>query len=49
MAFETKLSPPVINSKLPAFAGSAINVPFTVSKAVGKNDFTKIAIKIKTV
>ena len=49
MAFETKLSPPVINSKLPAFAGNAINVPFTVSKAVGKNDFTKVAIKIKTV
>ena len=49
MALETRLSPPVINSKLPAFAGSSINVPFTISKAVSNVDFSKVSVKIKTV
>lgn len=49
MALEIKLSPPVISSKLPAFAGTTLKIPFTISKAVSGADFNKIAIKIKSV
>lgn len=49
MAFETKLSPPVIASKLPAFAEDSLKVPFTISKAVSAADFNQVKIKVKSV
>jgi hypothetical protein len=34
MAYTTRLNPPQINSKLPAFYGSTLKVPFMLNKAV---------------
>jgi hypothetical protein len=33
----TKLFPPMIDSKLPAFAGSEMKIPFTMNRAVSLN------------
>lgn len=46
---EIKLSPPVIASKLPAFAGNTMRIPFTISKAVVVSDFNRVSVKIKSV
>lgn len=44
-----KLNPPIIESKLNAFADKRLLVPFTLSKAVGAADFSAVNILIKTV
>ena len=47
--------PPLIEGKLPAFSvnknstSTVINIPYTLNKAVSKNDFTDMIIRIKTV
>lgn len=45
----TKLNPPIIESKLNAFAGTRLVIPFTLSKAVGAADFDGVQLLIKTV
>jgi hypothetical protein len=49
MPLENKLSPPIINSKLPAFTGTKITVPFSISKAVSPVDFDAIFLIIRSV
>jgi hypothetical protein len=49
MALTLKLSPPHINSKLPAFYGNKIIIPFTLNRAVGFNQFENVVATIKTV
>lgn len=44
-----KLNPPHINSKLPAFYGNILKIPFQLNRAVGKNEFTEMQILVKTV
>lgn len=44
-----KLYPPHIERQLPAFTGTMLNVPFTLNAAIGRNDFNKVAIIIKSV
>lgn len=44
-----KLSPPHINSKLPAFCSNKIIIPFTLNRAVGFNQFENVIATIKTV
>ena len=44
-----RLYPPQIEGKLPAFTGKNIKVPFQLNMAVGRNEFSEIAIIIKTV
>jgi hypothetical protein len=44
-----KLYPPVIEGVLPAFCGSAIQIPFTMNKSVNEFEVAKFALKIKTV
>ena len=45
-----KLSPPQINASLPAFiAGEALTIPFSLNRAVGRNDFNEIALIVRTV
>ena len=41
--------PPQIESKLPAFYGNIIKIPFVLSKAVSRNDFDRIWLRLKTV
>lgn len=49
MSLERKLNPPQIEVKLPAFCGSDINIPFTLTRAVSPVDFNKIAVIVKSV
>ena len=49
MPLESKLSPPIINSKLPAFTGTKITVPFTLSKAVSPVDFDAVYLILRSV
>lgn len=44
-----KLNPPIIESKLNAFASKRLVIPFTLSKAVGAADFNAVVMLIKTV
>ena len=47
-----KLHPPVIDGKLPAFAGTSMNIPFKLNRAVALSDLsvaTPLKLKIKTV
>ena len=49
-----RLSPPQIESKLPAFAKDSeglvsINIPFTLNRAVGRDEVKEVKILIKTV
>lgn len=47
-----KLHPPVIDGKLPAFAGTSMNIPFMLNRAVALSDLneaTPLKLKIKTV
>ena len=47
-----KLHPPVIDGKLPAFAGTSVNIPFMLNRAVALSDLneaTPLKLKIKTV
>ena len=46
---EEKLSPPLIDNKLPAFYGSELDITFTLTKAVSAADFNKVRVLIKTV
>lgn len=43
-----KLYPPIINNILPAFYGTNLIVPFSMNKAVSKNEIGGFAAKIKT-
>jgi len=45
---EEKLSPPLIDNKLPAFYGSELDITFTLTKAVSAVDFDKVRVLIKT-
>ena len=45
----TKLYPPYIEGTIPAFSGTVITVPFSMNKAVSKNQVAGFALKIKTV
>jgi hypothetical protein len=45
----TKLFPPAIDNKLPAFAGRTLRVPFTHNKAVSMLQVGAITAIIKTV
>ncbi len=49
MALTLKLSPPHINSKLPAFCGNTLIIPFTLNRAVGFNQFENVVAIVKTV
>jgi hypothetical protein len=58
MALERKLNPPQTNNKLPAFIGKRQNehngsyqmaIPFNLNKAVGRADFNKMQLLVKTV
>lgn len=44
-----KLYPPYIESKIPAFTGTYLKVPFQLNRAVGRNEFSEMAIIVKTV
>ena len=47
-----KLYPPAIEGKLPAFAGTSINIPFSFNRAVSVNDLdqdTPLCLRLKTV
>ena len=47
-----KLHPPVIDGKLPAFAGTSINIPFKINRAVSMTDLNKntpLRLRLKTV
>lgn len=47
---EHKLNPPQINNTLPAFiSGGTLTVPFNLNRSVGRNEFKRIAIIIRTV
>jgi hypothetical protein len=45
----TKLYPPAIDNKLPAFAGRVLKVPFTHNRAVGFSQVGAMVAIIKTV
>lgn len=49
MALNTKLFPPGIEGKLPAFAGSLMKIPFVLNRAVGYVNVSGITAIIKTV
>lgn len=44
-----KLNPPQIGSKLPAFYGTTLEVPFNLNRAVGFSQISGVRIQIKTV
>ena len=44
----TKLFPPMIDSKLPAFAGSEITIPFVMNRAVSLSQVKQMSLIIKT-
>lgn len=49
----SKLNPPILENTLPAFtrsvSGSTIRIPFQLSRAVGKSDFSKVRFIMKSV
>ena len=45
----TKLYPPNIEGTIPAFSGTTMVVPFSLNRAVSKNEIAGFVIKIKTV
>lgn len=45
----SKLNPPILASKLPAFYGNQLIVPFALNRAVGFNQFNAIKAIVKTV
>lgn len=49
MAFISRLNPPQINGKLPAFYGNELIIPFTLNRVVGFNQFDSMVAIIKTV
>ena len=49
MVLERKLNPPQIESKIPAFYGYSLDIPFNITRAVSPADFNKISVIIKTV
>jgi hypothetical protein len=49
MASTIRLSPPQISSKIPAFYGESLSVPFMLNKAVSIAQVKNIAIIIRTV
>ena len=55
MALITKLNPPQLASKLPAFAynknqtSSTLTIPFNLNRSVGKNQFNSVAVIVKSV
>lgn len=55
MALITRLNPPQLNTKLPAFtyskskAGSALTIPFNLNRSVAKSQFNSVAVIIKSV
>ena len=44
-----KLYPPLIEGTIPAFKGNELIVPFSMNRAVGKNNIAGFSLKIKTV
>lgn len=44
----TKLFPPILDTKLPAFEGNQMKIPFTMNKAVAYGDISKMKAIIKT-
>ena len=46
---QQRLSPPIINSKIAAFTGTKLIVPFSLSKSVAPVDFHKVSLILKTV
>lgn len=49
MSLKSKLYPPKIENKLPAFYGKILTIPFELNKSVSLADFDSIAILVKTV
>ena len=49
MSFTLKLNPPQLVSKLPAFYGTQMIIPFNLNRAVGFNQFDAIVAIVKTV
>lgn len=49
MAFISKLNPPQISGKLPAFCGNELIIPFNLNHAVGFNQFDSMVAIVKTV
>lgn len=45
----TKLFPPTIEGKLPAFAGRTLKIPFTQNRSVSMGDVSAMSVVIKTV
>jgi hypothetical protein len=43
-----KLFPPILDSKLPAFTGEVIKIPFTMNKTVSLADIAGMSLIIKT-
>ena len=46
---QQRLSPPIINSKIAAFTGTKLIVPFSLSKSVAPVDFHEVSLILKTV
>ena len=46
---QERLSPPILESKLPAFYGTEADITFSITKAVSPADFQKVRVLIKTV
>jgi hypothetical protein len=49
MSQNKKLYPPIIEGILPAFYGTELSVPFSMNKAVGKNEYDGFSLKIKNI
>ena len=49
MSQNKKLYPPIIDSVLPAFYGTELSVPFSMNKAVSKNEYDGFSLKIKNI
>jgi hypothetical protein len=45
----TKLFPPTIEGKLPAFAGRTLKIPFTQNRSVSMSEVAAMSVVIKTV
>jgi hypothetical protein len=44
-----KLYPPYLEGTIPAFYGGSITVPFTMNRAVGKNEIIGFSLLVKTI
>ena len=49
MALISKLSPPVIENKLPAQYGNTLKIPFTLSRAVSRNQVNTMSMILRSV